>query len=56
MSNENEAARRAENYADQAAATASKLKPGNWEAVQALATLSIAESLLARGSRSQENS
>lgn len=53
MSNENDAAGRAENYADQAAATASKLKPGNWEAVQALATLSIAESLLARG---QENS
>ncbi|MHA7176148.1 hypothetical protein ACX80D_05785 [Arthrobacter sp. Sr24] len=56
MSNDNDAARRAESYADQAATIASKLKPGNWEAVQALATLSIAESLLARGSESQGNS
>lgn len=56
MSKDNDAARRAESYADQAATTASKLKPGTWEAVQALATLSIAESLLARGSESQGNS
>lgn len=56
MSNDNDAARRAESYADQGAATASKLKPGNWEAVQALATLSIAESLLARAPGNQGNS
>lgn len=42
----NDPARRAEELAAQAAATAAKLKPGTWEAVQALATLSIAESLL----------
>lgn len=53
MSNGNDAANLAENYADQAAAAASKLKPGTWEAVQALATLSIAQSLISQGSSSQ---
>ena len=37
----------ARTYAEQAAATASKLKPGTWEAVQALALTSIAHSLAA---------
>lgn len=45
----NDAAQRAEAYASQAAQTAAKLKAGTWEAVQALATLSIAESLIAPG-------
>lgn len=31
--------------ADQAAAVAAKLKPGTWDAVQALALVSIAQSL-----------
>lgn len=47
MSND-EAAHLAASYAAQAAEVASKLKPGTWEAVQALATLSIAQSLVAR--------
>ncbi|MCM0678053.1 hypothetical protein NCC78_25740 [Micromonospora phytophila] len=34
-------------YAEQAAATAAKLKPGTWDAVQALALTSIAHSLAA---------
>jgi hypothetical protein len=34
-------------HADQAAATAAKLKPGTWDAVQALALTSIAYSLAA---------
>ncbi len=55
MSNGNDTANLAENYADQATATANKLKPGTWEAVQALATLSIAQSLLSQGSSSQSN-
>lgn len=51
MANAYDAARLAESYADLAAATAGKLKPGTWESVQALATLSIAQSLVAqRGS------
>ena len=37
----------ARTYAEQAAATASKLKPGTWEAVQAFALTSIAHSLAA---------
>ncbi|WP_353809903.1 hypothetical protein [Agromyces sp. SYSU T00194] len=49
MSN-NDAARLADAYAAQAAQTAAKLKPGTWESVQALATLSIAQSLLSRTS------
>ena len=35
----------AQQYADQAAEVAAKLKPGTWEAVQALALVSIAQSL-----------
>lgn len=35
----------AQQLADQAAELASKLKPGNWDAVQALALASIAQSL-----------
>ncbi|WP_432572623.1 hypothetical protein [Kineococcus sp. SYSU DK005] len=37
----------ARTHAEQAAATAAKLKPGTWEAVQALALTSIAHSLAA---------
>ena len=37
----------ASTYAEQAAATAAKLKPGTWDAVQALALTSIAHSLAA---------
>ena len=48
MTNHDDSAALAAAYAAQAAATASKLKAGTWDAVQALATLSIAESLLAR--------
>lgn len=42
-------------YAEQAAAAAAKLKPGNYEAVQALALVSIAHSLaaLADGQRTE---
>ena len=39
----------AQELADQAAAVAAKLKPGTWEAVQALALVSIAQSLASRG-------
>jgi hypothetical protein len=35
----------AQQYADQAAEVAAKLKPGTWDAVQALALVSIAQSL-----------
>ncbi|HET8615393.1 MAG TPA: hypothetical protein VFL94_07695 [Actinomycetales bacterium] len=38
----------AKELADQATTVAEKLKPGTWEAVQALALLSIAQSLVAR--------
>jgi len=48
MSNKEDAARRAEALATQAAEAAGKLKVGTWESVQALATLSIAQSLIAR--------
>ncbi|QKJ20375.1 hypothetical protein [Microbacterium hominis] len=48
MSTEHEAARRAEAYAALAVDTAAKLKPGTWEAVRALAELSIAQSLIAQ--------
>jgi hypothetical protein len=47
MTNNDDAARRAQEYADQAAKTAAGLKAGSWESVQALATLSIAQSLVA---------
>lgn len=46
MSTEDVAAART--FAEQAAATAAKLKPGTWESVQALALTSIAHSLVAR--------
>lgn len=48
MSEDNEMARRAAAHADQAVVAAAKLKVGSWESVQALATLSIAESLLSQ--------
>ena len=48
MTNNADAARRAAAHAALAAEVAAKLKPGTWDSVQALATLSIAESLLAR--------
>jgi predicted glycosyl hydrolase (DUF1957 family) len=51
MSMENDAALRAEAHAAQAAEVAQKLKAGTWDSVQALATLSIAESLLAQSER-----
>jgi hypothetical protein len=35
----------AQEHADQAAEVAAKLKPGTWDAVQALALVSIAQSL-----------
>ena len=35
----------AQQYADQAAEVAARLKPGTWDAVQALALVSIAQSL-----------
>ena len=41
----------AQELADQAAATAQKLKPGTWESVQALALASIAQSLVALADR-----
>ena len=37
----------AKTYAEQATATAAKLKPGTWDAVQALALTSIAHSMAA---------
>ena len=45
----------ARSYAEQAATTAAKLKPGTYEAVQALALVSIAHSLaaLVDGQRNQ---
>jgi hypothetical protein len=42
-----QASLRAANLAARAEEAADRLKPGTWEAVQALATLSIAESLVA---------
>ena len=48
MTTEDDAARSAAAHAAQAAEVALKLKPGTWDAVQALATLSIAESLVSR--------
>ncbi|WP_432504586.1 hypothetical protein [Kineococcus arenarius] len=50
MSDQNLAA--AKSYAEHAAATAANLKPGTWEAVQALALTSIAHSLAALASGS----
>jgi hypothetical protein len=50
MSSEQDAAHQAEVHAAQAAQAAANLKVGTWESVQALATLSIAESLIARSS------
>ncbi len=50
MTHSSESSQRAAEYAELAASTAAKLKPGTWDSVQALAMLSIAESLLARGS------
>lgn len=44
----NDHTRLADLYAAQAVETAARLKAGTWEAVHALATLSIAESLLAQ--------
>lgn len=41
----------AKELADQATAVAQKLKPGTWEAVQALALASIAQSLVERAER-----
>ena len=41
----------AESFAEQAAAAAGKLKPGTWDAVQALALASIAHSLAALAER-----
>lgn len=55
MSKWNDAGKLAENDADQASPAASKLKLGTWEAVQALATLYIAQSLLSQGSASLSN-
>jgi hypothetical protein len=51
----NDDALTARTYAAQAAATAAKLKPGTYEAVQALALVSIAHSLavLADGQRTE---
>ena len=51
-----ETEQRAAGYARQAAEVASKLKPGTWEAVQAMATLSIAESLIAQVSGGKPSS
>lgn len=48
MTTEDDAARSAAAHAAQAAEVALTLKPGTWDAVQALATLSIAESLVSR--------
>jgi hypothetical protein len=48
MSSQNEHSIAAHTHAEQAAEVASRLKAGTWDAVQALASLSIAESLLAR--------
>ncbi|WP_156400076.1 hypothetical protein [Phycicoccus sp. Soil748] len=41
----------AKELANQATATAEKLKPGTWESVQALALASIAQSLVAMADR-----
>jgi hypothetical protein len=41
----------AQELADQAAQTAAKLKPGTWDAVQALALVSIAQSLATMAGR-----
>ncbi|MDQ0095439.1 hypothetical protein [Paeniglutamicibacter psychrophenolicus] len=40
--------------AEQALQVATKLKPGSWESVQALSTLSIAQSLLTMNQQQQE--
>ncbi len=45
----------AKELADQATAVAQKLKPGTWEAVQALALASIAQSLVERAERESNN-
>ncbi len=47
-------ARLAAMLAEQAPQVASKLKPGSWETVQALSTLSIAQSLLTKNQKQQE--
>lgn len=51
--NIDENARLAAEYANKASEVASKLKPGTWEAVHALAMLSIAESLVAQNTASR---
>lgn len=48
MNDLSQASRRAEDYAERAALAVTKLKPGTWESVLALATLSVAESLIAQ--------
>jgi hypothetical protein len=45
----------AKELADQAIAVAEKLKPGTWEAVQALALASIAQSLVSLAEKDQSN-
>ncbi|QWZ09591.1 hypothetical protein KRR39_07545 [Nocardioides panacis] len=44
----------AQEFADQAAEVAATLKPGTWDAVQALALVSIAQSLAAIADRGPE--
>jgi hypothetical protein len=45
----------ARDYADQASATASKLKPGGYDSVKALALLSIAHSLVTLAENSEQS-
>ncbi len=45
----------AKELADEATKVAAKLKPGTWEAVQALALASIAQSLVAMGETKDAN-
>ena len=44
----------AQEFADQAAEVAAKMKPGTWDAVQALALVSIAQSLATIADRRRE--
>lgn len=53
--NPSENAQLAAGYASKAAEVAGKLKPGTWEAVQALAMLSIAESLITQNAAGNDN-
>ncbi|MEV8181727.1 hypothetical protein [Specibacter sp. NPDC078692] len=53
--NSDENARLAADYANKAADVASKLKPGTWDAVQSLALLSIAQSLVAQNMANKPN-